>query len=45
MLVRSGLSGTGCAQFHAHAPQWTHFSRLNNGAIGVCLKTTFRRFP
>jgi hypothetical protein len=31
MLVRSGLSGNGCAQFQMHAPQWTHFSRSNTG--------------
>jgi hypothetical protein len=31
MLVRSGLSGNGCAQFQMRAPQWTHFSRSNTG--------------
>jgi len=31
MLVRSGLSGKGCAQFQMRAPQWAHFSRSNTG--------------
>ena len=31
MLVRSGLSGSGCAQFQTQAPQWTHFSRSKFG--------------
>jgi len=31
MLVRSGSSGNGCAQFQMHAPLWTHFSRSNTG--------------
>src|SRR5208282_2765745 len=31
MLPRSESYGSGCAQFHTHAPQWTHFSRSNTG--------------
>jgi hypothetical protein len=31
MLVRSGLSGKGCAQFQMHASQWTHFSLSHTG--------------
>jgi hypothetical protein len=29
--MRSGFSGEAEAQFHRHAPQWTHFSRSKFG--------------
>jgi hypothetical protein len=31
MFIWSGSPGTAVAQFHWHAPQWTHFSRSNDG--------------